>query len=205
MAVTLNGIAQGFVTDKVVELLRSEDVVNSLVDMGENPCAMGSHPASRPWDVAVADPDEPGHSVTVIPIIDRALATSGPYGFGFDSQDVTTIFSSQRTGRCAEKYTSVSVVARTATVADALFFSTAFCFMAPADIRSVARLHEADLVHLMGVTAGRRGSSPERSDRSGQQSARRKRMKRLAANCLLLTPWARMRDEFAPPVFGGGR
>ena len=151
MAVTLNGIAQGFVTDKVVELLRSEGVVNSLVDMGETR-AMGSHPASRPWDVAVADPDEPGHSVTVIPIIDRALATSGPYGFGFDSAGRYNHLFEPATGRCAERYKSVSVVARTATMADAL--STAFCFMAPADILSVARLHEVDLVHLIGVDGG---------------------------------------------------
>ena len=35
MAVTLNGIAQGYVTDKVVDLLRAHGVSHSLVDMGE--------------------------------------------------------------------------------------------------------------------------------------------------------------------------
>ncbi len=34
MAVTLNGIAQGYVTDKMVDLLRSQGVGHSLVDMG---------------------------------------------------------------------------------------------------------------------------------------------------------------------------
>src|SRR5579872_4806628 len=56
MAVTLNGIAQGYVTDKMVDLLRSQGVAHSLVDMGETR-AIGSRPDGRPWEVGVADPD----------------------------------------------------------------------------------------------------------------------------------------------------
>ena len=59
MAVTLNGIAQGYVTDKMVDLLRSQGVGHSLVDMGETR-AIGSRPDGRPWEVGVADPDIAG-------------------------------------------------------------------------------------------------------------------------------------------------
>ena len=58
MALTLNGIAPGYVTDRIVDLLRAEGIDRTLVDMGESR-AIGTRPDGRPWDVAVADPDEP--------------------------------------------------------------------------------------------------------------------------------------------------
>ena len=36
MGLTLNGINQGYATDRVVEILRSEGIEHSLVDMGES-------------------------------------------------------------------------------------------------------------------------------------------------------------------------
>ena len=80
MAVTLNGIAQGYVTDRMVDLLRSQGVDHSLVDMGETR-AIGSRPDGRPWEIGVADPSIVDRTETILPIIDRALATSGGYGF----------------------------------------------------------------------------------------------------------------------------
>ena len=52
MGLTLNGIAQGYATDRVVAILRSEGIEHSLVDMGESR-ALGDGPG-RP---AVADRD----------------------------------------------------------------------------------------------------------------------------------------------------
>jgi len=55
MGLTLNGIAQGYVTDCVVELLRAAGIESSLADMGEIR-ALGSNPVGRPWSVALEDP-----------------------------------------------------------------------------------------------------------------------------------------------------
>jgi FAD:protein FMN transferase len=52
-ALTLNGIAQGNTTDKVVDLLRAEGIDHSLVDMTR---VMGTHPDGRSWDVASPKP-----------------------------------------------------------------------------------------------------------------------------------------------------
>jgi thiamine biosynthesis lipoprotein len=145
MAVTLNGIAQGFVTDKIVDLLRTAGLDHSLVDMGETR-AIGEHPAGRPWEAAISDPDTPGRNAAVVPIVDRALATSGPYGFRFDADGRFNHLFAPGTGTCAQDWASVSVVARTATAADAL--STACCLMGEADIRALARRAGADLVIL---------------------------------------------------------
>lgn len=146
MAVTLNGIAQGYVTDKVVDLLRAHGVSHSLVDMGEAR-AIGSRPDGKPWDVGIADPDVVGQMKTVLPIIDRAVSTSGGYGCQFGSSARFNHLFDPRSGGCAQRYRSVTTVARGATAADAL--STAFSLMPQEHIRSLLPRVGIDRVYLI--------------------------------------------------------
>lgn len=140
MALTLNGIAQGWATDRVVDMLRREGVVSSLVDMGESR-ALGARPDGRPWRIGVADPDQPDQVGSTLEAVDKAVATSGAYGFRFDSAGRFNHLLDPRTGACAHLHGSVTVVLPTATAADAL--STAFSLMVPADIeRTLRRLGE---------------------------------------------------------------
>ena len=146
MAVTLNGIAQGYITDQVVDLLRAEGIDHSLVDMGETR-VIGTHPDDRPWDVAIADPDEPNHIATVLPIVNRAVSTSGAYGFRFDPRGRFNHLFDPDTGACACLYRSVTTVARRATAADAL--STAFSLMPRNRIETVMRSAEIHMAYLI--------------------------------------------------------
>lgn len=146
MAVTLNGIAQGYVTDKVVDLLRAHGVDHSLVDMGETR-TIGSRPDGRPWEVGVADPEITGRTEAVLAIVDRAVSTSGTYGFQFDPDGRFNHLFDPRTGGCAQGYRSVSTVARRATAADAM--STAFSLMPKEQIRPLLPRAEIERVHLI--------------------------------------------------------
>lgn len=146
MAVTLNGIAQGYVTDKVVDLLRAQGIAHSLVDMGETR-AIGSRPDGRPWEVGVADPDVVGRTETVLPIIDRAVSTSGAYGFRFDASGRFNHLFDPRTGGSASLYRSVTTVSRNATAADAL--STTFSLLPEDRIRALLPHVDIDRVHLI--------------------------------------------------------
>lgn len=123
---TLNGIAQGYVTDRVVELVRAEGVEHSLVDLGEIRL-IGQRPDGRYWEVGLEDPDRPGAKYRTLEIENCAVATSGGYGFRFDQAGRFTHLFDPRTGKSPQLYKSISVVAPTATAADAL--STAFSFM----------------------------------------------------------------------------
>lgn len=143
---TLNGIAQGYITDKVVDLLRSQGVVHSLVDMGETR-TIGPRPDGSPWEVGIADPDVAGPTAGVLPIIDRAVSTSGPYGFHFDPQNRFNHLFNPITGDCADRYRSVTTVSGNATAADAL--STAFILMAEPQIRSLLPQVDIERVHLI--------------------------------------------------------
>lgn len=147
MGVTLNGIAQGYITDRVTDLLRSEGIAQTLVDMGEARC-IGTHPSGRPWNVAIAESDNAGRTRQTIPLIDQAVATSGAYGFRFDRDGRFNHLFDPKTGASAQAYRSVTVVAPTATAADAL--STAFSLMPPHDIdRTLDQLHEVSAYLLL--------------------------------------------------------
>ena len=151
-AITLNGIAQGYVTDRIVDLLRSQGVRQSLVDMGEAR-AIGTRPDGKPWDVAIEDPELAGRTAAMLPIIDRAVSTSGAYGFRFDPQGRFNHLFDPQSGGCAQRYRSVTTVAGNAAAADAL--STAFSLMPESEIRALLPRSEIERVHLIdagGVT-----------------------------------------------------
>ncbi|RAI57083.1 FAD:protein FMN transferase [Roseicella frigidaeris] len=136
MAVTLNGIAQGYLTDRVVDLLRRAGVSRTLVDLGETH-AIGRHPAGRPWRAALEDPDAPGRLWGEVELVDRALASSGDGGFVFDAAGRFTHLLDPRTGRSPQLHRAVSVLAPDATLADAL--STAFSLMSEAEVAATLR------------------------------------------------------------------
>ncbi len=135
MAITLNGIAQGYITDRIVELLRANGMKHALADMGEIR-ALGSRPEGSPWSVGLEDPVLPGHIATTIDLDNRAVSTSGGYGLHFDAAGRFNHIFDPRTGDTSENFLSVSVIADAATLADAL--STAFSVMSLPDVRATS-------------------------------------------------------------------
>ncbi len=119
MAVTLNGIAQGYITDKVALLLRSEGIANVLLDLGEN-YAIDGHPEGRPWRIGLIDPFAPADYDEIVEIENRAVATSGGYGTMFGADPSNHHLFSPASGMSANHHASVSVLADKATTADAL-------------------------------------------------------------------------------------
>jgi len=132
MAATLNGIAQGYITDRITDLLRQAGLRDVLVDMGEIR-AIGRHPAGRPWRAALRNPD--GSLSRDLVLDGRALATSAGVGTSFDSAGRFGHLLDPGSARPAARWHTVSVLAPTATRADAL--STALSVM---DAATAARL-----------------------------------------------------------------
>ena len=58
MAVTLNGIAQGYITDSIVDRLRDLGFANAIVNLGEVR-ALGRSAAGEPWRIGIPDPTAP--------------------------------------------------------------------------------------------------------------------------------------------------
>ena len=81
MAATLNGIAQGYITDRITDLLRDAGVADVLVDLGELR-AMGTPPRGRFWHVATAMGEvrlgSGGLAVSAAQTADCCLAAGSP-------------------------------------------------------------------------------------------------------------------------------
>lgn len=118
MALTLNGIAQGYITDRVAELLRNEGMGNVLVDLGEVR-ALGTRDGAEPWRAGIENAHRTG-LVAEVPLTDQALSTSGSYGFQFDPAGRFHHIFDPRSGTCPQLYASVSVIAPKSAAADAL-------------------------------------------------------------------------------------
>ncbi|WP_199261479.1 FAD:protein FMN transferase [Paracoccus binzhouensis] len=121
MALTLNGIAQGVITDRITALLRAGGAEHTLVDMGEIR-AIGGRSAAEPWRVALAGGGEAS-------LVDRAIATTEARGFTFDAAGRLPHLIDPATGAARADWARISVIADEAGLADAL--STGFS-LAPA-------------------------------------------------------------------------
>ena len=131
MGLTLNSGAQGYITDRVTDVLRAHGFDRMLVDMGE-PRALSAKPDGSAWRIAIANPADPGSTVTTLEVVDKCVSTSGGYGTLFDDAGTFTHLIDTRTGRTAPALLGVSVVADTGSIADGL--STAM-LMAPVERR----------------------------------------------------------------------
>ena len=133
MGLTLNSGAQGYITDRVADVLRAHGFDRMLVDMGE-PRALSAKPDGSAWRIAIANPADPGSTVTTLEVVDKCVSTSGGYGTLFDPAGAFTHIINTRTGHTAPALLGVSVVADTGIVADGL--STAM-LMAPVERRQI--------------------------------------------------------------------
>lgn len=109
---TLNGLGQGYVTDRVADLLRVRGLKHVLVDLGEQR-ALGPRDDGGPWLIG-----RPGASP--IGLVSGALATSEGAGFVFGANGAAHHLFDPRSGRSAALWRRVSVHHRSAAIADAL-------------------------------------------------------------------------------------
>ncbi len=143
MAVTLNGIAQGYITDRVAELLKARGFSNLLIDLGETR-GVGRRDGDSDWQVGIKAPDGSGRLIRKLALRDQAIATSGGYGTRFTRDGVHHHLFDPKTGRSANLWTSMSVIAEDATRADAL--STAFFSLPESSIRRVAEILKVSVI-----------------------------------------------------------
>jgi thiamine biosynthesis lipoprotein len=119
MAVTLNGIAQGYITDRIADLLREAGFASVLVQLGET-VAGAPRSDGGPWRVGIADAAIPGRVIETLDAVDIAIATSSGLATRFDDAGRHHHLFDPVTGTSADRCASVTVVAPRATTADAL-------------------------------------------------------------------------------------
>lgn len=153
MALTLNGVAQGYVTDRVIELLRAAGFDDVLVDLGEAR-VRGQRPGGGAWRAAIADPRREGGILLEVPLGEArgalpALATSAGAGTPIGPDPRINHLFDPHTGRSANRHLSVSVAAPRATLADGL--STTLAVLAPDRAGALLDAYPAVRAYLAGA------------------------------------------------------
>jgi thiamine biosynthesis lipoprotein len=124
MGITLNSVAQGFITDAIADMLRNEGFASAVVDLGEFR-TLGRHPDGHPWRIGIQNPLAPSDVDRVIELDDTALAVSGGYGTVFEPTGHFHHIFDPRTGASANEVADAAVIGPRATSANAL--ATAIC------------------------------------------------------------------------------
>ena len=118
MAITLNSIAQGYITDVIADVVRNEGFESAVVDLGEFR-TLGRQPDGRPFRLGIRNSD------STIELEDMALAVSGGYGTTFDASGRFHHIFDPKTGASASSLTDVAVIGPRATTANGV--ATAIC------------------------------------------------------------------------------
>ena len=129
MGITLDGIAKGYIADRVSAVLTSAGVKNHLVNAGGDIMASGHKSPGVPWRVAVQSPTGPAYAGE-LSLSGKAIATSGSYEIYYDASRRHHHLINPVSG-FSPAVGSVSVVAGTAMEADTL--ATALSILPPTD------------------------------------------------------------------------
>jgi len=119
MAITLNGIAQGYAADIALAALRELGVHDAFVDTGEFG-AEGTRAPRQPWSLGVRHPRNAGAIAATVAMDGRFVATSGDYATPFSADLAHHHIFDPRTGDSPTRWSCVVVAARTGMEADAL-------------------------------------------------------------------------------------
>ncbi|KQN26953.1 thiamine biosynthesis protein ApbE [Sphingomonas sp. Leaf33] len=136
LALDLSGIAKGYAADAVADHLAARGIANALVEVGGELVGRGVRPDGEPWWVDLETPTDCRLPPLRIALHGLAVATSGSYVRGDHTLD-------PRRGRpAANGVLSVSVIAGSAMLADALATALTVCYpeTAPGGMRVAARI-----------------------------------------------------------------
>jgi thiamine biosynthesis lipoprotein len=120
MAVTLDGIAKGYIIDRAMGVLRHHDIHHALINAGGDIVVHGGKGKDRPWRIGIQDPWNRNHHLDVVPLTSGAVATSGNYEVFFDREKLYHHLIRPDSGDPAPDIASVTIRAASCAAADAM-------------------------------------------------------------------------------------
>jgi thiamine biosynthesis lipoprotein len=146
MALTLNGLAQGYAADQALAAVQAHGIRDALLDTGEF-VARGRKPRRRPWILGIRDPRDADALAATLHAQGCSVATSGDYECTFTPDYRHHHIFDPSLGDSPDELASVTVLAPTSLLADGL--STAFMVMGWERAHALAaRLPAVDLMAI---------------------------------------------------------
>ncbi|MEA2096303.1 MAG: FAD:protein FMN transferase [Candidatus Cloacimonadota bacterium] len=135
MKINLGSLAKGFIIDQVVEYLKQQNVISGFVNAGGDMRIFGRE---KPFKIGIQHPrSESNKIIDVINVGNRSVVTSGDYERYFIKDDLRYHhIIDPKTGYPSRNAISVTVIAKTALMADA--YSTALFLLEPKQAIEIA-------------------------------------------------------------------
>ena len=138
LVLDLGAVAKGLAIDMAARELAP--FTNFAIDAGGDLFLAGTRGGGAPWTAGIRHPRRDGELIDVVRVSNRAVCTSGDYERRGDGN--ASHILDARTGRDASALASVTVVAPTALLADAL--ATAAFVLGPVDGIALLERHGVD-------------------------------------------------------------
>lgn len=144
MALSLNGIAQGYASDRVKAILQARGIAHALIDTGET-SLLGHAPDGGNWAFGIENAALASTETAPLLTFDgRAMATSSDAHTTFSADHLHHHIMDPRTGYSPAHWSSVTVLADSCALADAL--TKVFFMLPPERIRAAAKQWQVDVV-----------------------------------------------------------
>lgn len=121
--IDFGGIAKGYTSAKVIELMKTYGVEDAMVSLGGNVQTIGKNAEGKLWKIGIRDPrGEENEMLGVLPVSGKAVITSGGYERYFEADGETYIhILDPATGKPAEgTLLSATIISEDGTLADAM-------------------------------------------------------------------------------------
>lgn len=79
LKINFGAVAKGYITDKIVEYIKSKNPDGALINLGGNVYAYGKNQNKKPWNIGIKDPNDSSAILGSIKISDKFVITSGNY------------------------------------------------------------------------------------------------------------------------------
>lgn len=131
-AIDLGGIAKGYTSQKLMQILQSKGVSSALVSLGGNVQCLNAKPDGSDWKIGIQSPWQSDSSIyAVVQVRNKAVITSGGYERFFEDEQTGKVYRhilDSKTGYPVESgLASVSIITDDGTLGDGL--STALYVM----------------------------------------------------------------------------
>lgn len=118
--IDLGGIAKGYAVDRSMKMLQEAGITTALVSAGGDTRVAGKR-WDRPWHIGIRNPRDEDNIVSMIPLEDSAISTSGDYERYFIEDGVRYHhILDPETGSSTHGILSSSIIGQSATDTDAL-------------------------------------------------------------------------------------
>ena len=118
--IDLGGIAKGYAVDRGMRILQQAGITTALISAGGDTRVTGKR-WDRPWHIGIRNPRDEDNIVSMIPLENSAISTSGDYERYFEEDGVRYHhILDPKTGTSTHEILSSSIIGKSATDTDAL-------------------------------------------------------------------------------------